>query len=212
MFENCFKITMYKQISMLLLCVLFSLSALSKDFEAGYNMFMLGKSIGNFSVTQNNNNGRIEIKAITEVDISMLLTYRVKYVQHTIYDNGILQSSQVKTYKSGKLNSEMSMQLQNNSYLLVVDGDTSFVDAPITYSGSMVYFNEPIGITSIYKERTAEKNTLVSAGEHTYVVNNKKGKETNRYSYENGILQHATMKSTWGTIKMEKKNTETAND
>ena len=169
---------------------------------ARYSMQMLGANIGEFSVTQTSENGNINIEAITDVKINLLFPYRIKYVQNTIYNHGILQSSHVETYKNGKLNSNMWLKLQNNSYLLVTDGDTAIVSESITYSGSMVYFNEPKGIKKIYKERSAEMKQINAAGEHVYIIKDEKGREINKYYYEDGILQHAEMRHTLGTIEL----------
>lgn len=73
----------------------------------------------------------------------------LKYVQHTVYSKGILQSSRVETYKNGNLNSSSLLKHQNKSYLLIADGDTTTINDSIEYSGSLIYFNEPTGIKKI---------------------------------------------------------------
>ena len=179
-----------------------SVLANPNELTTKYSMHLLGANIGEFSVTQTSENGNINIEAITDVKINLLFPYRIKYVQNTIYNHGILQSSHVETYKNGKLNSNMWLKLQNNSYLLVTDGDTAIVSESITYSGSMVYFNEPKGIKKIYKERSAEMKQINAAGEHVYIIKDEKGREINKYYYEDGILQHAEMRHTLGTIEL----------
>ena len=172
-----------------------------------YSIHLSGASIGEFYVKQTDEKGNLTIEAITDVNINLLFSYRIKYVQNTVYNNGILQSSHVVTYKNGKLNSNVWLKLQNNSYLLTADGDTTIINDLITYSGSLIYFNEPAGINKIYKERSAETMCISPACGNEYIVKDKKGREINRYYYENGTLLSARTKHPLGTIEFKQIDT-----
>lgn len=186
--------------------------AKSNELTTKYSMYLLGVNIGEFSVTQKNENGNVNIEAITDVKVSLLFSYHVKYVQNTVYEQGVLKSSNVKTYKNGKLNSDMSLKLKKDYYLLVIDGDTTVINDSITYSGSLIYFNEPFGVKQLYKERTAEIRQLTSISEHTYIIKDEKDRELNRYYYENGILQYAKMRHTLGNIELKLEMENQKND
>ncbi len=188
----------FKTILVLLLGILFftSVSAKTEELATKYNIQMLGVSIGEFSVTQTSKNGNVNIEAITDVKVNLLFSYRIKYVQKTVYKQDILQSSHVETYKNGQLNSTIWLKREKGSYLLISEKDTSVIHDLIEYSGSLIYFNEPKGIKKIYKERSAEMRTLEAVSEHAYLIKDEKGKELNRYFYENGILQSAKMRNT----------------
>jgi len=189
-----------------------SVSAKPNELATRYKLLLFGLNIGEFSVTQTKENGNVKIEAITDVNINLLFSYRIKYVQNTVYNHGILQSSRVETYKNGKLNSNMWLKLQNNSYLLVADGDTTIINDYITYSGSLIYFNEPTEIKKIYKERSAEMQQINPVSEHIYVIKDENEKELNRYFYEGGILQYAQMKHAIGTIELKRITTNELND
>jgi len=194
----------FKTILVLLLGILFftSVSAKTEELTTKYNIQMLGVSIGEFSVTQTSKNGNVNIEAITDVKVNLLFSYRIKYVQKTVYKQDILQSSHVETYKNGQLNSTIWLKREKDSYLLISEKDTSVIHDLIRYSGSLIYFNEPKGIKKIYKERSAEMRPLEAVGEHTYIIKDKKGRELNRYFYENGILQSAKMRHTLGSLEL----------
>ena len=183
-----------------------TVSAKPKELIAKYNIQMLGANIGEFSVIQTSENENMNIEAITDVKVNLLFSYRVKYVQNTVYNNGILQKSEVKTYKNGKLNSNMWMNFENGVYRLVSDGDTTFFHDSITYSGSLIYFNEPREIKNIYKERSKEVRQISPVSEHEYIITDKKGRELNRYYYTNGVLQYAKMRHTLGTLELKRVN------
>ena len=194
----------FKTILVLLLGILFftSVSAKTEELTTKYNIQMLGVSIGEFSVTQTSKNGNVNIEAITDVKVNLPFSYRIKYVQKTVYKQDILQSSHVETYKNGQLNSTIWLKREKDSYLLISEKDTSVIHDLIRYSGSLIYFNEPKGIKKIYKERSAEMRPLEAVGEHTYIIKDKKGRELNRYFYENGILQSAKMRHTLGSLEL----------
>ena len=194
----------FKTILVLLLGILFftSVSAKTEKLATKYNIQMLGVSIGEFSVTQTSKNGNVNIEAITDVKVNLLFSYCIKYVQKTVYKQDILQSSHVETYKNGQLNSTIWLKREKDSYLLISEKDTSVIHDLIRYSGSLIYFNEPKDIKKIYKERSAEMRPLEAVDKHTYIIKDKKGRELNRYFYENGILQSAKMRHTLGSLEL----------
>ena len=198
--------TGFKFISVFLPGILFiiSIPAKSKEMTSKYNLEMLGAKVGEFSVTQKNKNGNVNIEAITDVKVNLLFSYRVKYIQNTVYEQGVLKSSNVKTYKNGKLNSNTVLKQEKDAYLLVADGDTTVINGSITYSGSLLYFNEPLGIKQLYKERTAEMRQITLLSEHIYVVNDEKERELNRYIYKDGVLEYAKMRHTLGTLELKR--------
>ncbi|QGY46540.1 hypothetical protein GM418_23620 [Maribellus comscasis] len=195
-----------------LFLLLSSVSAESKEITSKYTLEMLGSKVGEFSVTQKNENGKLNIEAITDVKVKLLFSYRVKYVQNTVYEQGVLKHSNVKTYKNGKLNSDMMLKQEKDAYLLVVDGDTTLINDSITYSGSLLYFNEPLGIKQLYKERTAEMLSIALLSAHTYVVKDEKERELNRYIYKNGVLEYAKMRHALGTLELKRVSENTMND
>lgn len=183
-----------------------SVTAQPVTLTAKYNIYILGANVGEFSVVQTNNDENVNIDAITEVGINLLFSYRIKYVQKTEYNQGVLQNANVEVYKNGKLNSTMSMNYTEEAYLLILNGDTTIINELITYSGSLIYFNEPKAKTKIFKERNVKMRQITPEGNHTYVIKNKNGKLLNRYFYENGLLQKAVMIHTLGTVELKRVN------
>lgn len=181
-----------------------STSAKSKELTTKYSIHILGASVGEFVVTQTSKNGTVNIEAITEVQINLLFTYSIKYVQTTVYEQGVLQNAHVETYKNGKLNSTMDMKLEKGVYLLVIDGDSTIISDLITYSGSLLYFNEPKETTRIFKERSAEMRLITPVSEHIYIIKDEKDREINRYYYEDGILRYAQMRHALGNVELKR--------
>lgn len=191
---------------LLVFFVLTSSAVNTETLTAKYKIYLLGANVGEFSVAQTNNQESIIIDATTEVEIHLLFSYRIKYVQKTVYNQGVLQNAHVETYKNGKLNSTMFMKYEKGAYQLIVDGDTTIINGLITYSGSLIYFNEPQTATQIFKERNAEMRQITPAGNHAYIIKDEKGKLLNKYFYKNGILQRATMRHALATVELKRVN------
>ncbi|MCK3683079.1 DUF6134 family protein [Maribellus sp. YY47] len=186
-----------------IICFFSSVYAESREIRSKYDIEMFGGKVGEFSITQKNENGILEIESVSDIKVKLLFSYRIQYVQNAIYNRGILESSQIKTFKNGKLNSDTRLKLQSGSYLIISDGDTTTVNDSITYSGSLIYFNEPKEINRIFKERNAEIEYISQINEHEYIIKDKKGRKTNKYFYKDGILHFAEMRHFMGTVELK---------
>ncbi|MGV8093017.1 MAG: DUF6134 family protein [Mangrovibacterium sp.] len=181
-----------------------SVSAQSTDCTAKYHIRVLGMNIGEFTVNQKTVDKDISIQAITDVEVKIIFTYRVKYIQQSLYRQGSLWNSQVQTIKNGKVNSDIRLEKQGETYLLINDGDTTLIHDNITYSGSLLYFNEPKQVSYLYKERTGEKKPVKRIADHTYVITNEKDSKTNEYEYKDGILVRAALIHPLAVIHLER--------
>ncbi len=168
-----------------------------------YNITVLGMNLGKFSVIQRINDGVISVEGITDVKVKLLLTYQVKYIQETTHKNGHLAKSHLQTRKNGETYSDTWLIAQNNDYLLIKDGDSTLISDEITYTGSLLYFNEPIDSKHLYKEKSGEKRRIKLTDAHTYVLVNDEGQITHEYKYKNGILAQAKIKFPIADIRLD---------
>ncbi|SMO41609.1 hypothetical protein SAMN06265379_101660 [Saccharicrinis carchari] len=168
-----------------------------------YNISALGMNLGQFTVKQKSNNGIISIEGITDIKVKLLLTYQVKYIQETTHQNGRLRQSHLQTKKNGETYSDTWLIAQKDDYLLIKDGDSTLINDDITYTGSLLYFNEPIHSSYLYKEKSGEKRRIKSTDDHTYVLLNDKGQVTHEYTYKNGILAQAKIKFSIADIRLD---------
>jgi len=134
----------------------------------------------------------------------MIFSYQVKYIQYSLYRHGILWNSDVETLKNGKLNSSTRLERQTENYRLTKDGVETWISGLITYSGSLLYFNEPKLISYIYNERNGERNTIKNIVGHTYAIIDQKGNKTNIYEYQDGILLKAELIHSLATIHLKR--------
>lgn len=188
-----------------LLFVLFvnQLKAQKTEKTMKYNITALGMKLGQFTVKQECDSGFINVEGVTDVKVKLILTYHIKYIQETSHHNGRLNKSHLQTQKNGKINSDTWLIAEGSDYLLIKDGDSTLINDDITYTGSLLYFNEPIDAKFLYKEKSGDKRVIKSIDDHTYVLLNEKGQVTHEYKFVDGVMAQAKIKYPLADILLE---------
>jgi len=179
-------------------------SSAQQTDSAKYRIRVFGMNIGEFTVNQKTVGRDIHVEAITNVEVKIIFTYRVKYIQESYYKDGILWNSHVQTIKNGNVYSDILLKREGEAYLITKDGSTDTIHGKITYSGSLLYFNEPEQVQYLYKERTGEKSHIKCIADHTYALMDEKNNKTNKYEYKDGVLDRAALIHPIATIYLER--------
>jgi len=187
-------------------CFLFAVPVFSQpeDQIVTYRIRVMGMNVGELTVKQQTFGNEILVEAVTDVEVKIIFTYRVKYLQNCHYRDGALVNSHLQTVRNDKVNSDTKLTKTADGYLLEADGDSKLIHDSITYSGSLLYFTEPKQVSCMYIELNGEKNAVKCVEDHTYVVLDKKGREKNKYVYQDGVLERAELKHTLATIHVER--------
>ncbi|WP_157624849.1 DUF6134 family protein [Sunxiuqinia dokdonensis] len=195
-----------KYILILLSLILYGEGVFAKPVRdaAKYQIRVLGMNVGEFAVTQELVDGDLSVEAVTDIEVKIIFTYKVRYTQQSHYQNGNLSKYRVQTLKNGSINSDTQLKRMDEAYLLIKDGDSTLVHENITYSGSLLYFNEPKQDSLMYNERNGEMKSIRATADNTYVITDRKGRRTNEYHYKDGILETAILEHPIATIYMER--------
>lgn len=194
----------YKLCFILLLVVVFSsIKANSQNNSEIYNIRAMGMNVGTITVNQEKNGNKLNVEAISEVEVRIIFKIKVKYIQTSVYENGELVTSSLKTYKKDKVNSDTRLTKNGNGYILDKDGEKSQINDLIKYSGSLLYFNEPTNVKNLYFEINGEKTTVKLIGNHKYEIPDPQNGNLNEYEYKNGILSKAVIKHTMANVYLE---------
>ena len=180
-------------------------SAQPADRTLKYEVHALGMKIGELTVNEDTFEDSVIVEAITDVDVKIVFHYRIKYYQRSIYQNGELLSSHLETLKNGNVHSDTWLKKDGSDYVLIRKGDSTIIHDNIFYSGSMLYFHEPLQTSAIYMEINGEKDLIKPIANHIYVVTDNDNHEKNKYTYKNGILQNSEIKHAIATIYVERK-------
>lgn len=189
------------------LALLFSFACIAQKQTANYNIEVFGMDVGELKVEQQIIGHDTLVKAITNVDFKFIFTYKGIYLQEGTYRNGDLLHSHLQIIRKGKVSSDTRITKTGNYYTFIEeDEDTSYIYNKIKYSGSLVYFNEPVNISTIYYETSGEQKNIEAMGKHIYHVFklNKCKKNDYEYEYEDGILKRATIRYPIANIYLER--------
>jgi len=181
------------------------LSAQQKNKVLKYNVRVMGLNIGELTVNEYKNNDSLIIEAITNVEVNIVFKYQVKYYQRSIYYNGELLSSHLQTLKNGDVHSDTWLKKDHDKYFLVKKGNTTIIKDKINYSGSLLYFNEPVKTNTIYMEINGEKNIIKPVSDNVYEIIDKNNHQKGKYTYKNGILQKSVVNHSIANIYLERK-------
>lgn len=173
-----------------------------QDKTLNYDLSVAGNSIGTLTAVKKvkgnstiyTTNSLATVHIFGETQISTSLT--VEFL------NGILQSSHYKIEKNGTLNDESNTILKNGVYYINHNGKTSQVNSPITYATTMLYFDEPKGIETVFAELEGITKTISKTGSSMYVLSDPGNHHTNSYTYTNGMLEEAVISHTLFNFKL----------
>jgi len=169
-----------------------------------YNIRIMGMDVGVLTVSERFVDGDTIVEALTDVKVRIIFTYRVKYVQKSIYRDGELLRSSLLTYKKDKLNSSTHLIKKEQGYTLVIDDDTTYVPANINFSGSLLYFHEPHDLADLYYEINGEKKPIDRIDESTYLVVDPENGRESVFEYEGGVVQRSSIEHGIATIYTER--------
>jgi hypothetical protein len=184
-----------------------SLACMAQKQTATYNIRVFGMDVGKLNVEQQIIGHDTLVTAVTNVDFKFIFTYKGIYSQEGTYRNGELYKSHLKIIRKGKVSSDTHIIKTGNYYTVIEEGDdTSYIYNKIKYSGSLVYFNEPVNISTIYYETSGEQKKIEAICDHTYHVFklNKTKNNDYEYEYEGGILKRAIIRYPLANIYLER--------
>jgi len=175
----------------LLFFVLSNLIAVAQEKTLNYDLIIAGNSIGTLTATKTIVGNTITYTANSSATVHLFGETQISTSLTVEFTNGILQSSQYKIEKNGRLNDESTTILKNGTYYINHSGKTSQIDTPITYSTTMLYFDEPKKVNTVFAELEGINKNIASLDGYVYQLTDPGNNHTNTYSYKKGILKEA---------------------
>lgn len=171
-----------------------------------YVITQKGKPIGNIKATRLITGDDVQYEVETIMNVKVLLTQRIKYQCSARYKDGVMQGSLSKSFVNDKLHQTCTVTQKDGKYHVAIDKETVIINNEITYSGAMLYFDEPKNITGIFSEMTGQLNGIKKAGETAFILTDAKSRKQNFYWYKGGILDHAYLNHTLVDIEIKRTN------
>lgn len=187
----------------IILLLYFPLVGFSQTFN--YTVSANNASIGNLTVTKVQSENSTEIEVVCDIKIKLFISIDLKYRLNSTYKNNELVFSSVTVYVNGKIHSTSTAEKNGEYYTLTKDGHSSRYLHKITYSGALLYFIEPKGLTNIFSEFSNSNKSIKSIKNNEYQIVNPKNGHLSIYKYKNGILENTIIHHTLLTFSLTKK-------
>ncbi|WP_159467568.1 DUF6134 family protein [Dyadobacter sp. 3J3] len=194
---NCpFTQTAFKQLLILLICFL-AVSAYGQQYR-NYSVIWRGKEIGFLKATSQSQPQGQFYATDSEMNINMLLTFKIQSNTTNLFSNAQLKDAQVQRFVNKKKKLAATTRFTDNHYELKKDNDEikkfkSNIPATVTW----LYFNEPIQKSEIFSEvfQTFLKFKEIAAS--VYETTLPDG-DIMTYTYRSGVLQRVEIESGYG--------------
>jgi hypothetical protein len=172
---------------------------------AGYSIYSADKELlGQLKVSSIQADTTTKIAVVSQFKIKMLITIDVKYTLQSFYRNGELVSNSIKMYRNDELHSFAKTTKVGSQYKFTKDETESIYDKRISFSESLLYFNEPIKIKTIYSEFDGIEKTIIESTNGHYKIRNPLNGNVSEYFYEKGTLSTAIVHFQMMTLYLTK--------
>ncbi len=159
---------------------------------AGYSIYSADKELlRQLKVSSIQADTTTKIAVVSQFKIKMLITVDVKYTLQSFYRNGELVSNSIKMYRNDELHSFARTTKVGSQYKFIKDENESIYDKRISFSESLLYFNEPNQISTIYSEFDGIEKTIIESNKGHYKIMNPLNGNVSEYFYEKGTLSTA---------------------
>ncbi|UKN02339.1 hypothetical protein K6119_02240 [Paracrocinitomix mangrovi] len=156
--------------------------------------------LGTLKVNSSKQDGIEEIYVESEITIKKIFTVMVSYTLQSKFKGKKLLSNEITTYMNKKVHEKMSTFKKESKYIFTKNTKQKDVK-DFNFCESMMYFNEPIGVSTLYSEFDGVfKPTSYIAKDSCYALTNPINKNVSKYYYKDGILRKAIVKSALATL------------
>lgn len=169
-----------------------------------YEITSNGSKIGKLSVTKTTKDNVTEIEIISEVKVKIFVTVDIKYQLNTTYKDNELFYSSVTTYVNGKVRSTNKAEKDGKYYTLTSNGHSSKYINKITFTSSMLYFEEPKNKSNLFSEFDNFEKSIKKLGDHSYQIIDPNNSHANVYTYLDGIVNTCTIYNTFMNFTLTK--------
>jgi hypothetical protein len=175
--------------------------------NAGYSVYSSDQELlGQLKVSTIHADTTTKIAVISQFKVKMLITVEVKYTLQSLYHSGELVSSSIKMYRNNELHSFSKTTKIGSQYKFIKDNMESYYTKRISFSESLLYFNEPTHVRSLYSEFDGVEKTIVESTSGHYKIKNPLNGNVSEYIYEKGILKTAIVHFQMMTLYLTKDN------
>ena len=183
--------------------ILLSLNSFSQTLN--YKIILNKNEVGLFIINRIIDNGVVEIQAESRTSLHIFKTIEISYTLESKYKDGFLEFCSINTYVNNQIYSSVNTERTGDKYRINKDGKiTEFLD-DILYSGSLMYYKEPLTEIKMYSEFNSIVKKINKVEAHKYEIIDMENGNKNIYFYKDGILERALIPHTFSTFELIRK-------
>lgn len=164
--------------------------SINSNSAATYDLFLGKKDIGDYDVQKLVSGTTTQYIATSKAEVNFFGKHKIEYSLKCVFEKGIMQNSEVRTYKNGKPKDVTIIQWDGAQYKINKNGEITFVNEPIYNSTIQLYFEDPNGITKIFSESEAKFKSLTQGENEVYILSDLGEKKGTDYTYESDKLDN----------------------
>ncbi len=140
--------------------------------------------------------------SLMEVDL-LFKKIKMEIVGKAHYRSGQLISSSSRVIANGELHNSASIEWQGNQYAVKIDGELKpALKSPIYYSGTVLYYQEPLGKNRALSESSGVEMVITPLGGGKYQVIDPVNDRKMVHFYENGVQTQVQIKHPILTVSL----------
>ena len=172
--------------------------------KQNYVVKALGAKLGSMHISSKTQGENVYYQTQTLFNVNLVFKkVKMEVVNKVHYKAGQLLAATNKVTVNGELHSQSKIEWNGNKYMIHIDGkEKPSLQSPINFSGSMLYFNEPTGMSKAFSESSGQymKVKLLKTGK--YQVTDPINDRNMIYFYENGAQTKVQIKHPLVTISL----------
>ncbi|WP_143167078.1 DUF6134 family protein [Mucilaginibacter sp. OK098] len=192
-----------KKLSVTILFLAISSLAFAQEQTLNYNVLHSGNTVGHMKLEQVKDGDDTFLKIASDVKMRFVFSIQVNIQEDSHYRNGKLLCSHVSRKVNGKQKADKLTKANGDSYQLTDDGKISSINQKqISNNLTMMYLQEPVGLSQIYSDNFQQFVQVKQVESHTYRINLPDG-NYNFYTYTNGICSKVDIHHSLYTIQIQ---------
>lgn len=174
---------------MLVMILIMGLSTLGHAQSSRFDVFHGKKVVGEVQAHRQLDGHRTHYIMTSQSEFWILWTQTMRSYAETDYVNGQLHACNTSFRLNGSLRDSSSMTPNSGVHHCYIEPEERFIhQGSVDWTTARMYFEEPLGLNSIFVESALKHCPLKLTSPHTYRLELPDG-NVNSYMYQNGVLQ-----------------------
>ena len=174
-----------------------------------FDQYVNGNKVGELTASRSQQGEQTVFRIRSQVEAQVVFAIDVRFELESVFQQGILQHSEVKIYRNDKLKEHALTRREGNRYRLTHDGKTSWLDHPgIQETSATIYFEEPLGTSSVFSEQYGNFSPLRREKPGVYRMSPPSKNQDNVYHYREERLAEVEVGHWLATIMFKARSEE----